>query len=76
MAGGGCRGAQPVINGSVMSEKPREAEDDVGKQFPIVKNKVVLELIDIRGLRVGNLPPGSLRRCFRGFNAYSRGVEL
>lgn len=63
------------INGLVISEKPWKAEDDVGKQLLIVKNNVVLKLLDISGLRAGNLP-GPSGSALKGLMLYSGGAEL
>lgn len=64
------------LSGLVISEKPWKAEDDVGKQLLIVKNNMVPELLDISGLRVGNLPPGPSGGALKGLMLYSRGAEL
>lgn len=64
------------LSGLVISEKPWKAEDDVGKQLLIVKNNVVLELLDISVLGVGNLPPGPSGGALKGLMLYSGGAEL
>lgn len=65
------------LSGLVISEKPWKAEDDVGKQPLIVKNNVVLELLDVSVLRLGNLPPpGPSGSVLKGLMLYSRGAEL
>lgn len=64
------------LSGLVISEKPWKAEDDVGKQLLIVKNNVVLELLDISVLRVGNLPPCPSGGALKGLMLYSIGAEL
>lgn len=60
----------------MISEKPWKAEDDIGKQLLIVKHDVVLELLNISGLRVGNLPSGPSGGVLKGLMLYSGGVEL
>ena len=50
----------------MISEEPWKAEDEVGKQLLIFKNKGVLQLPGISGLRVGNLPPGPSGSALKG----------